>query len=88
MTYRLLQKPAAVAVVHSYRQIRPAMLRINCSHSWRRSYTILTNVKRARACVCVCVCARARAQMVGLDETTKEIKHLEAISTFSPVGSR
>ena len=47
-------------------------------------------------CVCVCVWARVRARapacarthMVGLDETTKEIKHLEAISTFSPVGSR
>ena len=50
-------------------------------------------------CVCVtcvgCVCVasahvrlRARAHMVGLDETTKEIKHLEAISTFSPVSSR
>ena len=26
--------------------------------------------------------------MVGLDETTKEFKRLEAISTFSPVGSR
>ena len=31
---------------------------------------------------------RARAHMVGLVETTKEIKHLEPISTFSPVGSR
>ena len=44
-------------------------------------------------CVCVCVASvhvrlRARAHMIGLDETTKEIKHLEAISTFSPVGSR
>ena len=52
-----------------------------------------------KGCVCdlceVCVCgvrahapACARAHMMGLDETTKEIKHLEAISTFSPVGSR
>ena len=44
-------------------------------------------------CVCVCACGvRARAlacaHMMGLDETTKETKHLEAISTFSPVGSR
>ena len=46
-------------------------------------------------CVCVCVCgvraralACARAHMMGLDETTKEIKHLEAMSIFSPVGSR
>ena len=39
-------------------------------------------------CACACACARARAHMVGLDETTKEIKHLEVISTFSPVGSR
>ena len=53
--------------------------------------------------VCMCVCVRARARvrasarvrlrarehnLVGLDETTKEIKHLEAISTFSPVGLR
>ena len=47
-------------------------------------------------CVCVrvrvrpreCACVRARVHMMGLDKTTKEIKHLEAISTFSPVGSR
>ena len=44
--------------------------------------------------MCVCACVRAcapaceRAHMVELDETTKEIKQLEAISTFSPVGSR
>ena len=53
----------------------------------RFGQTVLTFNIEVCMYLCVCVCVCVRAHMVGLDETTKEIKHLEAISTFSPVGS-